>query len=234
MKKTRITIKNYRCFDDKNPARIEIDNGIISFIGANNSGKSSLLKMFREFKEIWQTLSLPHSIAQFAASKSKSFSTQFINDPLEIFSDSNNRAISIEFEIETDQLDNLNLDPPHLFPNKLRITAERSLPSHWKLELFSKTKGLLSLDENRLKPENDRLILIADGALHLAFTDEFASIFSSLYNSLYIGPFRNAINVGATNYYDIQIGEGFISTWNNWKTGHIKFQNLARRLPSFQ
>ncbi|MFA6013643.1 MAG: AAA family ATPase [Gallionellaceae bacterium] len=227
MKKTQITIKNYRCFDDAHPARIEIDNGIISFTGPNNSGKSSLLKMFREFRNIWQELSTPALIVLFAASKRISFSTEFINDPLEIFSDSNSRAISIEFEIETNESDNLNLDPPHLFSNKLRISAERNQPSIWKLELFSKTKGLLSLDENRMQQAGDILLITIGGNIHQVFTEELASIFSSLHKSLYIGPFRNAINVGATNYYDIQIGEGFINTWNSWKTGHIKFQNLA-------
>lgn len=227
MKKAKLTIKNYRCFDDANPARIEIDNGIISFIGPNNSGKSSLLKMFREFKNIWYALSTPYLIAQYAVAKHMSFPTEFINDPLEIFSDANNRSISIEIEIETDKPDNLNLNPPQLFPNKLRISAERNHPTNWKLELFSKTKGLLSPEENRIQQAGDILQITIGGTFHQTFTEDLASIFSSINKSLYIGPFRNAINVGATNYYDIQIGEGFINTWNNWKTGSVKSQNLA-------
>ncbi|MBI3478926.1 MAG: AAA family ATPase [Nitrosomonadales bacterium] len=227
MKKTQITIKNYRCFDDAHPARIEIDNGIISFTGPNNSGKSSLLKMFREFKNIWQVLSTPSSIVQFAAAKHMSLSLEFINDPLEIFSDSNNRSISIEFEIEIDESYNLNVTSPQLFSNKLRISAERSQPTIWKLEVFSKTMGQLTTDANRIQQAGNILQIEIGGAWHQVFTSDLASVFSSLHKSLYIGPFRNAINVGATNYYDIQIGEGFINTWNSWKTGHIKSQNLA-------
>jgi energy-coupling factor transporter ATP-binding protein EcfA2 len=41
-----------------------------------------------------------------------------------------------------------------------------------------------------------------------------------LANTLYIGPFRNAINIGAgPNYFDLQIGQTFIQTWNSYKAG---------------
>jgi len=48
-----------------------------------------------------------------------------------------------------------------------------------------------------------------------------------LNRSTYIGPFRNAINQGSANYYDINVGDAFIKTWNNWKSGNSKTQNLA-------
>ncbi len=52
--------------------------------------------------------------------------------------------------------------------------------------------------------------------------------FIALANTLYIGPFRNAINVGTnSNYYDIPVGQAFISQWRNWKTGPNKKYNEA-------
>ncbi len=40
-----ITIKNYRCFSDEKPARLVLRKGFPAFVGVNNSGKSSLLKL---------------------------------------------------------------------------------------------------------------------------------------------------------------------------------------------
>src|SRR6266849_3839293 len=52
-----LTIKNYRCFSDEKPARILIKPGFTAFLGINNSGKSSLLKFFYEFRNLFQLLS---------------------------------------------------------------------------------------------------------------------------------------------------------------------------------
>ncbi len=205
MKKAKITIKNYRCFDDSNPARIEIDNGIISFIGPNNSGKSSLLKMFREFRNIWQELSTPFGINNFVVAKQKSLNIEYVNDQLEIFSDTNNRPISIEFEIEAETADCLTEQPPRLFPNKLKISADRNQPSYWKIELFSESRGVLTPELNRMQISNEIIQVVFGDIWNHVFTEHLSRHFASLHKSLYIGPFRNAINVGATNYYDTRV-----------------------------
>src|SRR6267143_5101234 len=49
-----ITLKNYRCFPDSNPARITLREGFTSFVGVNNAGKSSLLKFFYELRPLFQ------------------------------------------------------------------------------------------------------------------------------------------------------------------------------------
>lgn len=41
-----VTLKNYRCFADSEPARLRIQAGVLAFVGPNNSGKSSLLRFF--------------------------------------------------------------------------------------------------------------------------------------------------------------------------------------------
>lgn len=45
-----LTLKNYRCSPDARPMRISLGGGPTAFIGVNNSGKSSLLKFFYEFR----------------------------------------------------------------------------------------------------------------------------------------------------------------------------------------
>jgi hypothetical protein len=42
---------------------------------------------------------------------------------------------------------------------------------------------------------------------------------SDLVNSMYIGAFRNAINAGGSDYYSIEIGQGFIKRFGDWLHG---------------
>jgi predicted ATPase len=49
-----------------------------------------------------------------------------------------------------------------------------------------------------------------------------------LANALYVGPFRNTINIGGRDeYFDITIGQQFIQIWRRYQTGPSKSQNEA-------
>ena len=52
-----LTVKNYRCFPDNKPVHISMRNGFTAFVGVNNSGKSSLLRMFCELRNLFSVLS---------------------------------------------------------------------------------------------------------------------------------------------------------------------------------
>ena len=52
-------------------------------------------------------------------------------------------------------------------------------------------------------------------------------VFDTLAKVLYVGPFRNAINEGAGDHYDLAIGSKFISTWDEWKNGSEHAKNRA-------
>ena len=49
---------------------------------------------------------------------------------------------------------------------------------------------------------------------------------------LYIGPFRNALNLGSNeDYFDIKVGQRFIQQWRDYKTGPLKRNNeIAYRI----
>jgi hypothetical protein len=54
-----------------------------------------------------------------------------------------------------------------------------------------------------------------------------SDIFRSLSKTLYIGPFRNILNVGSTTeYIDILIGQSFITQFQGLKTGNNKESNI--------
>lgn len=50
----------------------------------------------------------------------------------------------------------------------------------------------------------------------------------ALSETFYVGPFRNAINVGSkADYFDIQVGQAFVEKWRDYQTGNNKDQNEA-------
>jgi predicted ATPase len=54
----------------------------------------------------------------------------------------------------------------------------------------------------------------------------YRSVFQDLAKSVYLGAFRNAVNVGGnSDYYDLQIGQAFIAQWDSYKTGQNRAQN---------
>ena len=50
--KIEFQVQNYRCFGDK-PAVLTLRKGVTAFIGANNSGKSTILRFFFEFRPLF-------------------------------------------------------------------------------------------------------------------------------------------------------------------------------------
>lgn len=218
----QITIKNYRCFQDTAPASFTIRRGFIAFVGPNNAGKSSLLKLFYELRNLWNFLEHPANLVNIAkkqAIRHNINQTLDVYDPTEIFCDLNDRPISIKFTFPKPSDNNL----PYF--QALSLTSTRQEVPNWTInaDLGLKSDHLLSSVQGAT-PEG----LLVDGR-NKAIIDATSPtrFFSALHRSLYIGPFRNAINTGATQYFDISVGTEFINTWNSWKTGPTKSQNDA-------
>ena len=221
-----LTIKNYRCFSDEKPARILIKPGFTAFLGINNSGKSSLLKFFYEFRNLFQQLS-ETGIITFANDmktirlvgglKSQPQNFGFpgeIVDQEEVFCNLNDRNLSIQIRLiptsATKQMTPIMLE-------RLDIIVQRGSPS-WTSKLYVENREVPT--ENLNWGDNNHLSIATDLAVDLSFMLAACKL---LGNMAYIPSFRNAINIGAnTNYYDIPIGQSFITQWNAWKTGRTK------------
>lgn len=214
-----ITIKNYRCFEDTKPLKIKLENGFISLVGQNNSGKSSFLKLFYELRSIWSKLSSINNIKDHLNSNNPIHSNSIgLYDPSEIFTDTNERPISIEIDITS--------KPP--LENKIssiHLKTQHTTPANWTCLFF------YGSDKKQIK-DFDRIDKISINTLRLLKQrlkiecDDFLRLMQCLADCVYIGAFRNAINEGSGNYYDLDIGTSFIQTWNKWKTGTIKEQNI--------
>jgi hypothetical protein len=93
-----ITIKNYRCFVDSAPARVLIRDGFTAFLGVNNSGKSSILRFFYDFRQLFALLTPGNPQAPIQASKDQPMAftpPPGMTDLSEMFTDYNNRGIEL-------------------------------------------------------------------------------------------------------------------------------------------
>jgi ABC-type cobalamin/Fe3+-siderophores transport system ATPase subunit len=218
-----ITLKNYRCFPDTSPAKITLRDGFTSFVGVNNAGKSSLLKFFYEFRPIFQSLA-PYSgtlleVLQGRFAAYNPVATVF--DQAELFSNTNTR--DMEIEIKLPQVEGTSSDADCPIANRILLTLRRPTNT-WTARLFA---------SNHAFPNASGSFGGAGGLLFansraVADLSQLFDAFEQISTALYIGPFRNAVNVGSNDsYFDIQVGTGFITSWKIYKAGNVKAQNEA-------
>lgn len=220
MSDATFTFKNYRCFEDSSPAVLRIGDGFTALVGQNNSGKSSLLKFFYELKDLVNRIGPNGNVINMFRGEPEGISLRGLYDSLDIFSDANDRGISIQVDFESH-------DPLAL--TRAIFYSDRNNPSNWRSEFFE------GPERSRIAPRSLSINSFVDSnafngenppRLVLNLFDLFDRM-QSLSRSIYVGPFRNAINEGAAQYYDIQVGNSFVALWDNWKSGNSKVQNRA-------
>jgi hypothetical protein len=204
-----ISVKNYRPFEDRDPARISIGPGFTAFIGPNNSGKSSFLKLFYELRNVWTMLSEPTNYRNLLKDQAFGVSLVGVDDPAEILTNLNDRPITIELSLDRAKSQSeLGL---------LRLKTDGRNPQAWRVEF-------LMPDGGKVTSSNGTDLVYYGNPIDVRPFVEAANLFSK---SLYIGPYRNAITEGSGRYFDLGIGTTFIETWNEWKTGRNREQNAA-------
>jgi ABC-type Mn2+/Zn2+ transport system ATPase subunit len=210
-----ITLKNYRCFPDSRPATFDISPGLTALVGVNNAGKSALLKCFLEFRSLFDQLcGTTNFIAALQqGNPPQAFGLASVLDLSEICSNANERNVELIFNFE-------GVSPTStLRPTRLAIRIPRATNTYRaELDLGDgfKPLSLHGLSGSQILRMGAQPI---DGSV-------LFECFQTIRDTLYIGPFRNAINIGTkTDYFDIKIGQSFIDQWRSFKTGPIKRDN---------
>ncbi|MBW4682334.1 MAG: ATP-binding protein [Microcoleus vaginatus WJT46-NPBG5] len=229
-----ITIKNYRCFSDSNPARFIIQKGFTAFIGVNNSGKSSLLKFFYEFRSLFTFLSDSTTFenAVYGTRQNFNFPGEVL-DIQEVFCNVNERPMTIELQFLGDNGAKEKNNLP--IAEKILITIPRD--NTYTAQLYSVNKILPSSHNNRLNH-----MTWMEGDTPLADVSDLIESLKYLSNTLYIGPFRNILSLiagsqqtlGYLDYFDIKVGQAFIQQWQWLKTGpDRKLNSISIKLTNF-
>jgi len=209
----KITLKNYRCFEDTKPLSLEFGPGFTALVGPNNSGKSSCLKFLYEGRQLFDVLRNINSLRGLAGGAAINAQFLGVDDQVEIFHNRNGRPLVVELEFPVDAADQIS---------KVRLTTDRAQLQVWRGEL------LVGAPPRKLTgpagPAGESFVSEPGGIVTVNFSRlwEVCEAFS---RSMYVGPFRNTINEGAGTYYDLAIGTSFIDTWDQWKTGPSRQQN---------
>jgi predicted ATPase len=229
-----LVIKNYRCFPDSNPARIAFRKGFTALVGPNNSGKSSLLRFFFEFRNMLSELSADGSLQETLRGGARGANLIGISDTAAVFSNDNQRSMILElmFSVAPE-------DPPlaATAPIPTRMVVEVRRDASYRIQEFQTANGSVGTNnEFRVlrEPGSDARVLAFRGDLSekRAYLEPMMGSIHKLARTTYLGAFRNAINVGGRdNYFDIVVGEQFIRAWRQLKTGPSRQQaNAAFRL----
>ena len=207
-------IKNYRCFGDE-PTVFRVRDGFTALVGTNNSGKSSLLRFLYEFRPLF------NAFPPVGASASLN-NAIFGSNPWNWFPNvlqgerfvraGSSQAVEIQIIVKDGPGGRFSYNG-----EQVTVSTEYSLNSQTVVPRFS----------TQTVPD---LTKIHDAAAQLndAFFKPLLAVTEILKSTMYIGPFRNAIHIGANeNYYDIQTGSAFITTFEQHKSGANPASNEA-------
>lgn len=214
----KVTLRNYRCFDWNNPATLEFGDGFTAYVGPNNSGKSTALRAIYELRNLFG------SLIQLA--QSQNFQPQGITDTAELSNDSDPTRFQCEIEL-------VDYQRPQSSPFNIATSITVECRSNHsvaivKLKAITPTGEILQLEG---QPQNKVVSLGSE--LGWQYSNIAVSL-SPLVNfghelnqSRYFPAFRNAINEGAGNYYDLPVGTSLVATWDSWKAGSLRSQKQA-------
>ncbi|MBR1170417.1 ATP-dependent nuclease [Bradyrhizobium liaoningense] len=210
----QISIKNYRCFVA--PAVVEFDSGnFTAFVGVNNAGKSAFIRFLVEFRQLFEFLKQANLLeAMLVPGGARNLAVHHVFDPEEAFSNLNDGAIEIKMSFSGEHLSSAT---DVVSQALIVINRNPTVTCSMKID----TRDLGRVDFSRgLSWRTPTTLLVGS---HLIDFEHLMNLAEKLHNTLYIGPFRNIINVGANvGYFDIQIGDAFVSQFRDLKTGASK------------
>ena len=208
----QLTVKNYRPFSRVEPLRFRLRNGFTAFVGANNSGKSSILRMFFELRGLFQIF---QQAGHFFTARNTPipFTLQGVDENAEVFCNDNDGELVIRFEYSTNLSAEGVVAPDWI---ELRIQREQSSCRLW-----------YSVQRRIIEDPSPHGEFVRDGVFSPSGSDQqidfgpFFEVCGAAFRSLYIGPFRNALNIpGADQYFDIPVGHQFVAKWSAAKGGN--------------
>lgn len=213
-----ITFKNYRCFGAA-PQTIRIEPGVTAFLGPNNAGKSSVLRVLRDVGSLlgaYAPVGTLEAICQTTKREGRANTHGSFGSLRAAFCDKN--ALPFEFSVASLGRDG---EGP-----ELSITCSRDTADQESMAVYMRrAKGREPIDVPEKWPEDSGPWKAPIGSLR--------GVLNDLQQSVFVGPFRNALNVKGegTQHFDITVGQPLVESWRVLKSGKDpQAAKIARRL----
>jgi energy-coupling factor transporter ATP-binding protein EcfA2 len=214
MRNLKIAVMSYRCFSADTPTSWKFTgDGLTSFVGPNNAGKSTLLRLFYELRNMFSLLGDQGQLGSFGLRDGQGLGFTGVDDAAEIPAFGSTSPVMVEIAIEV-------TDPTQLC--RVRMSMNRST-SAWRARYWLGPDATEVPVTEAFPPQ----FSVSGGPAIMQIT-EFSRFMSDLASRvMYIPAYRNLINQGASDYYDVKVGTAFINTWDEWKSGKSP---IARRV----
>jgi ABC-type cobalamin/Fe3+-siderophores transport system ATPase subunit len=210
-----ITLQNYRCFSSAEPATFSISDGFTSFVGLNNSGKSSVLRSLFELRPIFVDI-----VNQF----DKYFGQAHVADvqlghfpwnASSLFHNQNDDPIVVSII----QHNGTDTSAP---PIGLQITVFRQL--HIRCRPIFGT----AVQDSYERHHGSHLTLNNGFVVSYNF---LRTLLQTLGNCMYIGASRLGPGSGTT-HFDVTVGQDLVAMWRRLK--EEKLPDAVRRIATIQ
>lgn len=209
--RTTLEIQNYRCF--VRPTRVELGSAFTAFIGLNNAGKSTIMRFLFECRYLLASLHGTKKEFREALHTPQKFRANELVDEDELFSNLNNNGLRFEFQFSHDSTPSATT----LTRATISVTRDRT----WRVALETGAGPLDTNQSRQLRVNGNALVNVQDQLL--ADLSPMFEAAAALADTVYIGPFRNAINMeGKSKYLDIDAGASFIDLIATLRTGSSK------------
>ena len=235
----KLTIKNYRCFEDTFPLVIDLDNKVMALVGANNSGKSALLRFFFELKNLWLNLTTTPHILEMIQERKVETGVIGATESASLFHRFNERPMSFSFEFPEE-------GPPQRKGTRdgttnrilgITFTAQRGVSLQRGLTNLALTCELRFRDQVHRLPENAAANIDDDGVLFVSGGDKprdladlspLIRLGRFLHNAKYFPATRHALTAGGGDY-DATLGGDVAVRWADWKAGTVAQRQAIER-----
>lgn len=217
----KVTLQNYRCFDWKNPAILEFGNGFTAYVGPNNSGKSTALRSIYELRPLFRL------IRRIVSGEHLSTPLSGTTDPTELanINDSTKFQITIGVDCSNSIKNETNWHATEIlleYDIKSTILTRRQV----RIARGCETEEINPTILKQIDTINPNLPIYRHGTIIVDYS-MLVGFATELSESKYFPAFRNAINEGGGDYYDLPVGTTLINTWDEWKAGSIRERKNA-------
>jgi predicted ATP-dependent endonuclease of OLD family len=202
----KFRLRNYRCFGDE-PAEFSLKSGVTAFVGANNSGKSTILRFFFEFRPLFQEIATVNGMKAMVRDGADLHLPPTVRDFRQLFYKGNDRDLVMRLhatEAETGT-----------YSKEIVVTLGRSTRKA-KLSLEELPANFTQIGEQR----SGQLLLKTGTGVPYDLTP-VQTLFRELANTVNVGSYRSVSQLSPSgDYFDMQVGQAFVSRWNTMKTGN--------------